>query len=67
MILSYPFTSYYPIQEQGNFAANEMELGRLKVENRKAIHMVQQLMKTNENLHEFCINELLNGDENRSG
>ena len=53
----------FSLQQQGSSAANEMEVERLKLENRKAMHMVQQWKKMYGNLHEFCVNEFLNGDD----
>ncbi|TXG60874.1 hypothetical protein EZV62_012237 [Acer yangbiense] len=52
----------FSLQQQGSSAANEMEVERLKLENRKAMHMVQQWKKMYGNLHEFCVTELLKGD-----
>ncbi|KAL5763652.1 hypothetical protein ACOSQ2_016246 [Xanthoceras sorbifolium] len=45
-------------QQQGSSAANEMEVERLKLENRKTMHVVQQWMKMYDNLHQRLKREL---------
>lgn len=49
-------------QQQGS-AASEMEAERLKLNCKKSMQMVQQWKKMYENLHQFCVNELLEGDQ----
>ncbi|KAH9692440.1 protein root initiation defective 3 [Citrus sinensis] len=51
------------LQQQGSSAATEMEVERLKRECNRTLQMVQQWKKMYENLHEFCVNELLDGDQ----
>ncbi|XP_050364698.1 protein ROOT INITIATION DEFECTIVE 3 [Argentina anserina] len=50
------------LQQQGSASA-EMEIERLKLENKKCIQMVQQWKKMYDNLHQFCVNELVDGDK----
>ncbi|XP_044512249.1 protein ROOT INITIATION DEFECTIVE 3 [Mangifera indica] len=50
-------------QRQGSSAAAEMEVERLKHECGRSMQMVQQWKKMYDNLHEFCINELLDVDQ----
>ncbi|GMG98710.1 hypothetical protein Nepgr_000550 [Nepenthes gracilis] len=47
------------IQRQGSYAAAEMETERLKQDLKKAAQMLQQLRKSYDGLHEFCVNELM--------
>lgn len=49
-------------QQQGS-AASEMEAERLKLNCKRSMQMVQQWKKMYENLHQFCVNELLEGDQ----
>lgn len=60
--LVWPY-SLYILQQQGSSAATEMEVERLKRECNRTLQMVQQWKKMYENLHEFCVNELLDGDQ----
>ncbi|KAH7523637.1 protein ROOT INITIATION DEFECTIVE 3 [Ziziphus jujuba] len=50
------------LQQQGSAAA-EMERERLKLDCKRFMQMVQQWKTMYENLHEFCVNELLEGDQ----
>ncbi|XP_009359755.1 LOW QUALITY PROTEIN: protein ROOT INITIATION DEFECTIVE 3 [Pyrus x bretschneideri] len=50
------------LQQQGSASA-EMEIERLKRENERATQMAQQWRKMYDNLHRFCVNELLDGDQ----
>ncbi|KAM0968391.1 hypothetical protein ACFX2A_017049 [Malus domestica] len=50
------------LQQQGSASA-EMEIERLKRENERATQMAQQWRKMYDNLHQFCVNELLDGDQ----
>ena len=50
------------LQQQGSSAAAEMEMERLKIDSQKSMQMVQQWKKMYENLHQFCVNELLDVD-----
>lgn len=50
------------LQQQGSSAAAEVDVERLKNEQQRSLQMIQQWKKMYENLHEFCVNELL--DEN---
>lgn len=40
-----------------------MEMERLKLDCRKSMQMAQQWKKMYENLHQFCVKDLLDGDE----
>lgn len=51
------------LQQQGSSAAAGMEVERLKLEYRRSMQMVQQWQKMYENLHQFCVDELLDGDQ----
>ncbi|KAJ4701739.1 protein ROOT INITIATION DEFECTIVE 3-like [Melia azedarach] len=51
------------LQQHGSSAAAEMEVERLKQECKRALQMVKQWKQMYDNLHEFCVNELLNGDK----
>lgn len=50
------------LQQQGSASA-EMEIERLKLDNKRCIQMVQQWKKMYENLHQFCVNEIVDGDK----
>ncbi|KAJ7966607.1 protein ROOT INITIATION DEFECTIVE 3-like [Quillaja saponaria] len=50
------------LQHQGSAAASEMEVERLKLECKRSIEMFNKWKKMYENLHHFCVNELLDGD-----
>lgn len=47
------------IQQQGSAAASEMEAERLKLDCKRALLMVQQWKKMYEDLHQFCVKELV--------
>ncbi|BFG18380.1 hypothetical protein CerSpe_046540 [Prunus speciosa] len=49
------------LQQQGSASA-EMEIERLKHDYERSIQTVQQWKKMYDNLHQFCVNELLDGD-----
>lgn len=49
-------------QQQGSASA-EMEIERLKHDYERSIQTVQQWKKMYDNLHQFCVNELLDGDQ----
>ncbi|KAK8484905.1 hypothetical protein V6N12_019322 [Hibiscus sabdariffa] len=49
------------LQQQGSSAAAEMEVKRLKLDGQRSMEMFQQLKKVYDNLQEFCVNELLDG------
>lgn len=51
------------LQQQGSSAASEMEMERVKLDCRRSMQMVQQWKKMYDNLHQFCVNELLDGDQ----
>lgn len=42
-----------------------MEIERLKLDCKRSMHMLQQWKKMYENLNQFCVNELLDGDQSR--
>lgn len=50
------------LQLQGSSAAAEMDVERLKLECKRSTQMFLNLKKTYDNLQEFCINELLDGE-----
>ncbi|XP_058756704.1 protein ROOT INITIATION DEFECTIVE 3-like [Vicia villosa] len=52
------------LQNQGSAAASEMEIEKLKHECQKSAQMVNQWKKMYENLHQFCVKELV--DENKN-
>lgn len=64
MVYSKPFYNlfYRYLQQQGSATA-EMERERLKLDCKRSMQMVQQWKKMYENLHQFCVNELLEGDQ----
>ena len=53
-------------QHQGSAAASEMEMEKLKHDYQKSVQMANQLKKMNENLHQFCVKELLDGSQART-
>ncbi|XP_073526417.1 uncharacterized protein [Phyllobates terribilis] len=53
----------YEMQQQGSFAAAKMELEREKADCNTAMQMVHRWKKTYENLHQFCVDEILDGDK----
>ncbi|KAF5444924.1 hypothetical protein F2P56_034016 [Juglans regia] len=53
------------LQQQGSSAAAEMEMKRLKLDFSRSMQTVQQWKKMYENLHQFCVNELLDDDQVR--
>ncbi|CAO2822035.1 unnamed protein product [Amaranthus hypochondriacus] len=52
------------MQQKGSTTAAEMEVERLKLDNTRAMQMAQQWKKMYDNLHEFCVNELV--DDSRA-
>ncbi|XWS14714.1 hypothetical protein CRYUN_Cryun35bG0032400 [Craigia yunnanensis] len=50
------------LQQQGSSAAAEMDEERLKLDCKRYVQMVQNLKKNYDNLQEFCVNELLDGE-----
>ncbi|KAK6245229.1 hypothetical protein SCA6_008319 [Theobroma cacao] len=51
------------LQQQGSSAAVEMEVEILKLDCKRSMPMVQQWKKNYYNLQEFCVNELLDGEQ----
>ncbi|XP_071721734.1 protein ROOT INITIATION DEFECTIVE 3-like [Rutidosis leptorrhynchoides] len=51
------------LQQQGSAASTEMEVERLKQECNRHMQMNQQWKKMYDNLHQFCVNELVDGDQ----
>ncbi|KAK6160688.1 hypothetical protein DH2020_004069 [Rehmannia glutinosa] len=49
------------LQQQGSSAAAEVDIERLKSEQLRSVQMIQQWKKMYENLHQFCVTELLDG------
>lgn len=54
-------TTYTPPQQQCSSAAAEVDVERLKSERQQSLQMIHQWKKMYENLHQFCITELLDG------
>ncbi|KAF7816232.1 protein ROOT INITIATION DEFECTIVE 3 [Senna tora] len=50
-------------QHRGSAAAAEMETERLRDDCKRSMQMVNQWKKMYENLHQFCVNEFLDGDQ----
>ncbi|KAI3506112.1 hypothetical protein L1887_28468 [Cichorium endivia] len=50
------------LQQHGSSGASEMEVERLKLDCKRSMQMVQQWKKMYENLHQFCVGDLLNGE-----
>ncbi|XP_015572519.2 protein ROOT INITIATION DEFECTIVE 3 isoform X1 [Ricinus communis] len=50
------------LQQQGSAAAAEMEVERLKLDCAQYMQMLQKWKKMYDNLHQLCVNELLEGD-----
>lgn len=53
------------LEQQGSSGATEMEIERLKLDCKRSTQMLQQWKKMYENLNQFCVNELLDGDQSR--
>ncbi|KAK3029459.1 hypothetical protein RJ639_037744 [Escallonia herrerae] len=53
------------LQQKGSSGADEMEMERLKFDCKRSMQLVQQWKKMYENLNQFCVNELLDGDQAR--
>ncbi|XVE94912.1 hypothetical protein REPUB_Repub02eG0050600 [Reevesia pubescens] len=51
------------IQQQGSSAAAEIEVKRLKLDCKRSKQMFQQLKNVYDNFQEFCVNELLDGEQ----
>ncbi|OMO74731.1 hypothetical protein COLO4_26530 [Corchorus olitorius] len=54
------------LQQRGSSAAAEMEVERLKLDCKRSMQMVHQWKKIYGNLQEFCVNELLDGEQMES-
>ncbi|XP_016449551.1 protein ROOT INITIATION DEFECTIVE 3-like [Nicotiana tabacum] len=50
------------LQRQGSSAAAQMEIEKLKLDRGRSIQMIQQWEKKYQNLHQFCVTELLDGE-----
>jgi len=50
---------FFVVQQQGSAAALEMEAEQLKLDCGRALRMVQQWKKMYEDLHQFCLEELV--------
>ncbi|CAA2985027.1 ROOT INITIATION DEFECTIVE 3 [Olea europaea subsp. europaea] len=50
------------LQKQGSAAAAELDVERLKVEQQRSVQTIQQWKTIYENLHQFCVSELLDGN-----
>jgi pre-rRNA-processing protein IPI3 len=53
-------------QQQGSATASEIEIEKLKHEYERTMKMANQWKKMYENLHQFGIKELLDGDQIRT-
>lgn len=51
------------LQRQSSSYAAEMELERLKVDCKRSMQMVERWKQMYENLHQFCVDELLDIDQ----
>ncbi|VFQ62333.1 unnamed protein product [Cuscuta campestris] len=51
------------LEQSSSSVANEVEMERLKLEHKKSMQMLQQWQKTYQNLHQFCVTELLSHAE----
>ncbi|XP_057744343.1 protein ROOT INITIATION DEFECTIVE 3 [Arachis stenosperma] len=51
------------LQRHGSAAASELEMEKLKDDYQKSMQMVNQWKKMYENLHQFCVKELLDGGQ----
>ncbi|KAF3612568.1 putative transcription factor HEC2-like [Capsicum annuum] len=51
------------LQRQGSSSASEMEIERLKLDRSRSIQMIQQWEKKFQTLHQFCVTELLDGEQ----
>ncbi|XAR61901.1 hypothetical protein NMG60_11016447 [Bertholletia excelsa] len=51
------------LQQQGSAVAAGMEMERVKLDCKRSMQMIQQWKKMYENLHQYCVNELLDGDQ----
>ncbi|KAL0438735.1 UNVERIFIED_CONTAM: protein ROOT INITIATION defective [Sesamum latifolium] len=54
------------LQQQGSSAAADVDVERLKSEQLRSVQMIQQWKKMYENLHQFCVSELLEGSQTES-
>ncbi|XP_027351601.1 protein ROOT INITIATION DEFECTIVE 3 [Abrus precatorius] len=54
------------LQHQGSVAASEMEMEKLKHDCQRSMQLVNQWKKMHENLHQFCVKELLDGNQART-
>ncbi|KAK7394358.1 hypothetical protein VNO78_14882 [Psophocarpus tetragonolobus] len=53
-------------QHEGSGAASEMEMEKLKQDYQLSMQMANQWKKMYENLHQFCVKELLDGGQTRN-
>ncbi|XP_042513995.1 protein ROOT INITIATION DEFECTIVE 3-like [Macadamia integrifolia] len=53
----------HELQQQGSSAASEMELEKLKLDCKRSLEMVQKWKKMYEDLHHYCVDELLDGGQ----
>ncbi|KAJ4966810.1 hypothetical protein NE237_018659 [Protea cynaroides] len=51
------------LQQHGSSAATEMELERLKLDCNRSLEMVQRWRRMYDDLHRFCVDELLDGSQ----
>ncbi|KAJ1435393.1 WD40/YVTN repeat-like-containing domain superfamily [Sesbania bispinosa] len=54
------------LQHQGSSASSELEMEKLKHDCQRSMQMVDQWKKMYENLHQFCVKELLDGGQART-
>ncbi|KAK9129628.1 hypothetical protein Sjap_010115 [Stephania japonica] len=55
------------LERQGSAAASEMESERLRLDCKRLLQMAQQWKKMYEDLHHFCLDEVLDGHEKAGG
>nr|XP_043606063.1 protein ROOT INITIATION DEFECTIVE 3 [Erigeron canadensis] len=54
------------LQQNVSSGASEMEVERLKLDNKRSMQMVQQWKKMYGNLHQYCVDELLSGEGDKA-
>ncbi|KAL6552685.1 hypothetical protein OROHE_008049 [Orobanche hederae] len=54
------------LQQQGSSASAEVDVEKLKREQQISVQMIHQWKKMYENLHQFCVTELLDGNHTES-
>lgn len=65
-ISSYMISKYVNELQQGSAAASEMEVEKLKHDYQRSMQMANQWKSMYENMHQFCVEEMLDGGEART-